>query len=103
VLATVVIFNACFLFPACQQSITFLAVVPLVPLRFVAFLKAKMPCWLLLFRNRSAVVHVVNKAQGRAIAHAVIRWLPTAAARVRALSGHVRFVVDKVALGQVFS
>jgi hypothetical protein len=33
---------------------------------------------------------------GRAIAQAVSRWLPTAAARVR-------FVVDKVALGQVFS
>jgi hypothetical protein len=33
---------------------------------------------------------------GRAIAQAVSRWLSTAAARVR-------FVVDKVALGQVFS
>jgi hypothetical protein len=32
----------------------------------------------------------------------VSRWLPTAAARVPA-SGHVGFVVDKVALGQVFS
>jgi hypothetical protein len=40
---------------------------------------------------------------GRAIAQAVSRWLPTAAARVRTRSGHVGFVVDKVALGQVFS
>jgi hypothetical protein len=41
--------------------------------------------------------------KGRVVAHAVSRWLPTAAAWVRARSGHVAFVVDKVALGQVFS
>jgi hypothetical protein len=41
--------------------------------------------------------------QGRAVAQAVSRRLPTAAARVRALSGRVGFVVHKVALGQVFS
>jgi hypothetical protein len=40
---------------------------------------------------------------GCAIAQAVSRWLPTAAARVRTRSGHAGFVVDKVALGQVFS
>jgi hypothetical protein len=40
---------------------------------------------------------------GRAVAEAVSRWLPTAAARVRALSGHMGFEVDKVALGHVFS
>jgi hypothetical protein len=40
---------------------------------------------------------------GRVIAQAVSRRLPTAAARVRAGSGHVGFVVDKVALGQLFS
>jgi hypothetical protein len=40
---------------------------------------------------------------GRAIAQAVSRWLPTAATRVRARSGHVGFVVKKVELGQVFS
>jgi hypothetical protein len=40
---------------------------------------------------------------GRAMAQAVSRWLPTAAARIRPRSGHVGFVVDKVALGQVFS
>jgi hypothetical protein len=41
-------------------------------------------------------LHITN---GRATAPAVSSWLPTAAARVRFLG----FVVDKVALGQVFS
>jgi hypothetical protein len=41
--------------------------------------------------------------QGRAITQAVSRWLPTAAARVRAWVWQVGFVVDKVALVQVFS
>jgi hypothetical protein len=41
--------------------------------------------------------------KGRAIAQAVSRWLPTAAARVPARIWQVEFVVDKVALGQVFS
>jgi hypothetical protein len=40
---------------------------------------------------------------GRATAQAVSRWLPTAAARVRARVWQLGFVVDKVALGQVFS
>jgi hypothetical protein len=40
---------------------------------------------------------------GHAIAQAVSRWLPTAAARVQARVWQVGFVVDKVALGQVFS
>jgi hypothetical protein len=40
---------------------------------------------------------------GRAIAQAVSRWLPTAAAGVRARVWQVGFVVDKVASGQVFS
>jgi hypothetical protein len=40
---------------------------------------------------------------GRAIAQAVSRWLPTASARVPVWAEHVGFVVDKVALGQVFS
>jgi hypothetical protein len=39
----------------------------------------------------------------RAIAEAVSRWLPTAAARVRARVWQVGFVVDKMASGQVFS
>jgi hypothetical protein len=41
--------------------------------------------------------------KSRAIAQAVSRWLSTAAAGVRARTGHVGFVIDKVALGQVFS
>jgi hypothetical protein len=40
---------------------------------------------------------------GRALAEAVSRWFPTAAARVRARIWQVEFVVDKVASGQVFS
>jgi hypothetical protein len=40
---------------------------------------------------------------GVAIAQAVSRWLPIAAGRIRARVCHVGFVVDKVALGQVFS
>jgi hypothetical protein len=41
--------------------------------------------------------------EGRAIAQAVSRWLPTAVARVRVRAEQVGFVMDKVALGQVFS
>jgi hypothetical protein len=44
-----------------------------------------------------------HHAKGRAIAQAVSRWFPTAAARVRARVWQVVIVVDKVALGQVFS
>jgi hypothetical protein len=40
---------------------------------------------------------------GRAIAEAVSRWLPTVAAQIHAQVWQVRFVVDKVVLGQVFS
>jgi hypothetical protein len=40
---------------------------------------------------------------GRAIAQAASRRLSTAAARFETRSGHVGFVADKVALGQVFS
>jgi hypothetical protein len=40
---------------------------------------------------------------GCAIAEVVSRWLPTAAARVRARVWKMGFVVDKVALGKVFS
>jgi hypothetical protein len=39
---------------------------------------------------------------GRAIAQAVSRWLPTAAARACARLGQMGFVMNKVALGQVF-
>jgi hypothetical protein len=41
--------------------------------------------------------------KGRAMAEAVSRWLPTVAARVQSRVWQVGFVVDKVALGQVFS
>jgi hypothetical protein len=44
----------------------------------------------------------VTGSVGRAIAQAVSRWLPTAAAQVRARAWQVGFVVDKVAIGQVF-
>jgi hypothetical protein len=44
-----------------------------------------------------------NAGLGRAIAEAVSRWLPTAAARVRARVWQVGFLVDKLASGQVFS
>jgi hypothetical protein len=40
---------------------------------------------------------------GRAIAQAVSHWLPTAEARVHIRAEHVGFVVDKVALRQIFS
>jgi hypothetical protein len=39
-------------------------------------------------------------SEGRAIAEAVSRWLPTAAARVRAQVWQVGFVVDKVTSGR---
>jgi hypothetical protein len=44
-----------------------------------------------------------HRLQGRPIAEAVSRWLLTAAARFEPGSGHVVFVVDKVALGQLLS
>jgi hypothetical protein len=40
---------------------------------------------------------------GRTIAQVVSRWLPTAAARIRARIWLVGLVVDKVALEQIFS
>jgi hypothetical protein len=40
---------------------------------------------------------------GRAVAQAVSRWLPTAAARVHIRASMWGFVVDKEGLGQVFS
>jgi hypothetical protein len=48
--------------------------------------------------RKTGMAHLKLFLQGRAIAQAVSRWLPTAAARVQ-----VGFVVDKVALEQVFS
>jgi hypothetical protein len=42
-------------------------------------------------------------SSGRAIAQGVSRWFPTVAARVRTRVWQVEFVVDEVALGQMFS
>jgi hypothetical protein len=47
--------------------------------------------------------YAANDVIVRAIALEVSRRLPTAEARLRARSDYVRFVVDRVALGQVFS
>jgi hypothetical protein len=55
------------------------------------------------FIDYFTIVSVSTLHLGRALAQAVSRWLPTAAARVRVRAEHVGFVVDKVALGQVFS
>jgi hypothetical protein len=41
--------------------------------------------------------------QGRAMAHTVCRLLLTARTRVRSQEAHVGFVVDEVAMEQVFS
>jgi hypothetical protein len=49
------------------------------------------------------MTYTLRAKRGRAVAQAVSRWLPTAAARVRSRSEHVGFVVEKAALGQVFS
>jgi hypothetical protein len=54
-------------------------------------------------RLHNFVIYSYTRTRGRAIAEAVSRWLPTAAARVRARVWQVGFVVDKVASGQVFS
>jgi hypothetical protein len=45
----------------------------------------------------------IHLCVGRAIAQVVSRWHPTLAAHVRVRAEHVQFVVDKVALEQVFS
>jgi hypothetical protein len=68
----------------------------------------KRNCARTVFSGEILVLVVMNlrvllKELGGAIAQAVSRSLPTAAARVRARSRHVGFVVDKVALGQVSS
>jgi hypothetical protein len=47
--------------------------------------------------------YVLSEYEGRAMAQAVSRRPLTAEARFRSGLAHVRFVLDKVALGQVFS
>jgi hypothetical protein len=79
-------------------------------------ISSRYPGWLIgysgLSRLFAALKHTkpklkyctqVNLNIGRAIAQAVSRWLPTAAARVRTRSSKVGFVVAKLTLGQVFS
>jgi hypothetical protein len=65
-----------------------------------------MSCFLLMEKLMEALGCKCSQKDaliGRAIAQAVSHWLPTAATRVRAQVWQVGFVVDKVALGQVFS
>jgi hypothetical protein len=52
--------------------------------------------------KRTAPNQNCKSSEGRAVAQAVSRWLPTAVARVTS-GQHVRFVVDKAQLGQNFS
>jgi hypothetical protein len=53
--------------------------------------------------NYFRIPHWPQNIRDRVTDQAVSRWLPTAASRVRARSGHLGILVDKVALGQVFS
>jgi hypothetical protein len=52
------------------------------------------------YQRRSVTLYKYVSTEGRAVAQAVSRWLPTAAARVRVRAEHVRFLFDKAALGQ---
>jgi hypothetical protein len=56
-----------------------------------------------LYAIGSITPNHLSPVLGRAITQADSRWLPTAVARVCVRAEHVVFVVDKVALGQVFS
>jgi hypothetical protein len=51
--------------------------------------------------ERAKTVHALRPRGGRAVAQAVSRWLPTRAGF--ACGQHVRFVVNKAALEQIFS
>jgi hypothetical protein len=64
-------------------------------------IKGKMNYWPVKIVFRSNLGFQSEK--GRTIAQAVSRWLPTRRPVFEPGSGHVGFVVDKVALGQVFS
>jgi hypothetical protein len=55
-----------------------------------------------LIQNPQVEILTKLKDEGCAVAQAVSRWLLTAVAQF-ASGQHVGFVVDKVALGQVFS
>jgi hypothetical protein len=56
-----------------------------------------------IHRIFQALIRQTYDRDGRAIAQAVSRWLPTTVARVQPGSSHLGFVVEKVVLGQVFS
>jgi hypothetical protein len=55
------------------------------------------------FASQSLPVNSVTQTYGHAVDEAVGSWLSTAAPQVRVRVEHVVFVVDKAALGQVFS
>jgi hypothetical protein len=55
-----------------------------------------------VYRGRWSLIIIIIIIDS-AIAQAVSRWLSTAADRVQSQAEHVGFVVDKVALEQVFS
>jgi hypothetical protein len=59
--------------------------------------------YLFAFHFRSSQQLRLYKALDLARAQAVSHWLPTAATWVRVRVEHVGFVMDRVALGQVFS
>jgi hypothetical protein len=68
--------------------------------------KIKFKIYLSSNERRERVENIVNIKmiiEGRAIAKAVCRRLHSTAAPVRDLSGHVGFVVHRMALGHVFS
>jgi hypothetical protein len=54
-------------------------------------------------RFEPSISRILTRTVGRVIAQAVSRWLPTAVARVRSQVRSCGILVDKVALGQVFS
>jgi hypothetical protein len=55
------------------------------------------------FQRRPVTFSKYVSTESRGVAQAVRRWLPTAAANVRVRAELVGFLVDKAALGQVFS
>jgi hypothetical protein len=68
-----------------------------IPIKHVTYVTMSNPLiYKLILRHR-------KRCPVSLCAQAVRSWLPTAAARVRARSGNVGFVMDKVALVQVFS
>jgi hypothetical protein len=79
----------------------FLASSNCIPLFYSATHFSKVYSHFIVSRDSSVDIATSYGLDGCAIAQAVSRWLPTAAARLRVWAEHVRFVVDKVTLGQV--